>query len=124
MSEMNLKDFVSSTISQIVEGVAEAINRTPDNVRSFVNPVQMHVSHSDAKEIEFDVAVTVTSQVEGEGRAKISVLGINIGGGVDSLLENQAISRISFKVPVAWPSVAVEQYPQRSVSNRLSHDWK
>ena len=126
MTEMNLKEFVSSSITEIVEGVADAIDKTKDLKRSFVNPTQRHASYSDATEINFDVAVTVMSQTGSEGKARISVFGAQLGGGVDSATENQEVSRLCFKVPVAWPSVAVSQYPSNEGPidyGKQDHGW-
>ena len=67
------------------------------------------------------MAVTVTDTAEGSGKAKLAVVGIEIGGGGGKSVQNQAVSRIRFSVPVSLPSVEMDQYkpqPQREYSPR------
>lgn len=55
---MELRAFVSETLSQIREGVQDAINRrssTP-GAAGVVNPVWSNHSASDRQQVEFDVA--------------------------------------------------------------------
>jgi hypothetical protein len=117
MNEMNLKEFVSSSITQIIEGVADAIERSKNRERAFVNPVDPIEDHTDATELSFNVAVTVTDRTEAGGKAGITVVGFKLGGGVDIAFENQSISRLAFKVPVALPSVAISKSECRDRQN-------
>jgi hypothetical protein len=106
---MNLKDFVRSSLVQIVEGVQAAIEETKDSERGRINPSPTHKHHGDTSPVEFDVAVTVTDTVGAGGKAAIAVVGFKIGGGADSVYQHQSVSRLKFAVPVAWPSIAADQ---------------
>ena len=52
-----------------------------------------------AQNIEFDVAVTVTSTTEAQGGAKLAIAGLSLSGEGGKTLANQAVSRIKFSVP-------------------------
>jgi len=110
---MDLSDFVKSSLVQIIHGVSAAIKETQsDPSRAVINPALSHSTHSDPKEVIFDVAVTVHEEAGTKGSGGIKVFGAQIGVGGDKNLSNTAVSRISFSVPVAWPSVAKKQYHQ------------
>jgi len=124
MDEMNLKEFVRSSITQIIEGVSEAISESGSSGTAVVNPNRSHGAYTDPECIEFDVAVTVADKTDVDGKAGISVIGIKVGGGVESAFENKAVSRLSFRVPVSWPSVKREQYANSNeVEDTLQSSW-
>lgn len=93
---MDLKEFVSETISQIIDGFVEAKERTKGK----------NVSIGGSKEIEsqqkvsFDVAITVVEETETTGKAGISVW--SIGTCISGKSENTSstVSRIKFDVPI------------------------
>jgi len=94
---MELKDFVSQTITSIIEGVREAQASAQDG--AYVNPVMA------ARPIEFDVAVTVTETTEKKGGGGIAVAGfIKAEGGGLTSSANSSVSRIKFHVPVTLPT--------------------
>jgi len=113
---MNLRDFVATTIEEVMEGVFEAQQRTV-RTGGVVNPAvfqgmsgeldkPVHAGQLGAplvKEIEFDVAVSVTEGTEKAGRAGIVVWGIGVGGEGKSGSATESVSRIRFSVPVGFP---------------------
>ncbi|MDE3169834.1 MAG: hypothetical protein KGL75_06810 [Acidobacteriota bacterium] len=108
---MDLKTFVETTIVQIIAGVESAIaDLSKANNNAKINPVVSHALHSPAKDVEFDVAVTVTDSKSGGGGAALRIVGVQIGGQGEAKLESQAISRIKFAVPISVPSTPTEQY--------------
>lgn len=111
---MNLKDFVSSTLLQIIQGADDAMtgvmNMQANMVGAYINPREEHSNHAAPMNVEFDVAVTVTSGMEGNAKAGIKVVGFQIRGGAAKAYENQAVSRIKFSVPMTLPSQPVAQY--------------
>jgi hypothetical protein len=110
---MDLKDFVASSLTQIVEGVKMAQQATGAS-GAWINPAT-RFSKSDetvnvapgisayVHDVEFDVAVTVSDKQGADAGAKLEIFGAKIGGGGNVAYENQAVSRVAFSVPVVWP---------------------
>ena len=80
-----------------------------------INPRQPSANRTAPTNVEFDVAVTVTEASDTGGEAKLSVAWLNVGGGMSSSYQNQAISRIRFVVPVALPSLEMAEHKPRPV---------
>lgn len=119
---MDLKEFVSATIAQIVQGVVEA-QKQAEEVGACVNPQDEKASivsnplkpgsrfvqipgkgnyFNEIQYLEFDVAVTASAGTEtkgGIGIANIVTLGM-IGTSDKS---SESVSRIKFRVPVVFP---------------------
>jgi hypothetical protein len=111
---MELKDFVSETLRQILGGVKEAqvfatehggkvvpqriAFRTDQGLQLWDKqdgtPIQM---------IEFDVAVTATEGTATKGGIGVFVGAIGLGSQGQSSATNQSVSRIKFTVPVQFP---------------------
>jgi ribosomal protein L1 len=97
---MDLKTFVSESLTQIIQGVEEAqkANHTSAINTSFSSP------NTNEKEthIEFDIAVTLEKGTE--SKAGIAVFGgaINLGTQGKSNKSDVTVSRIRFVVPVAF----------------------
>lgn len=106
---MELKEFVSQTLLQIVEGVkiAQATD-TGTNVEI--------AQRGDFGSIEFDVAITTTDSVEGKGGAGIFVAGISLGAQAKGEVTNQTYSHIKFNIPLVLP------YDEESAKKR-SGNW-
>ena len=114
---MDLSDFVTQSLTQIVRGVRES----QDAVRTqggYVNPAVIaatpgndssthFASLGDGQNVllvDFDVAVTVTDTVEGNAAGKLqvaSLIRLELGG--KGSTASEATSRIRFKVPLALP---------------------
>ena len=110
---MDLKTFVSQSLIQIAEGIKEAQEANtgawiaPDLQRNDKGLVAVDGANSPiAQMIKFDVAVTVSSQKNKEGKASLVVAWLDIGGGIGKNSENSVISRVQFELPVAWPKTA------------------
>lgn len=77
MEEMALREFVSSTLLQDVQGTADAFAKMTEagnaEIRPYVNPRETHANHAATVGVAFDVAVTVTSGIEGNAKAGIKV---------------------------------------------------
>jgi hypothetical protein len=106
---MDLKDFVADVISQITDGVIEAINRHDlKNIPGRVNPAfQGPGGEYDYKRgvqnIDFDISVTVSAKKEASGGFKVSVL--NLGGAKSH--EDTTTNKIKFTIPVSLPHHSV-----------------
>jgi hypothetical protein len=114
---MELKEFVSEALTQIVAGIEEAqgsIGKSNAEISpKYSNRQQgMLEKHkilfsnkgSIIQHVDFDVAVTAS---EGTGtKAGVGVIAgaFNLGASGQSNQENQTVSRIKFSVPVTLPT--------------------
>lgn len=114
---MDLKTFVSETLTQIVEGVTDAKMRLEkQGSTARINPVlrtRAEGHPSEARPVEFDLALTVTqaadesSATRGEGRASIiSVFQAKVGADLESKSghRSEEVSRVKFSVMLAQPA--------------------
>lgn len=110
---MELDEFVTSILSDIVKGIQDA--QASDSVGKYVAPSGIG-GHDYAKHnrvssggrlsstiVDFDIAVTVeeTSNVSGSGGIKVAGIGASIDR--DSLSKDVRVSRIQFAVPLLLP---------------------
>lgn len=116
---MELKDFVSETLKQVIDGVKSGQDHAkkvgavvnPDKQLVFGNPgfaLFTHEAGFDNSEryaqiIEFDVAVTTTQDVQAKGGGKIFVGFAELGSQLQSDRQRNAENRIKFSVPVCLP---------------------
>jgi hypothetical protein len=105
---MDLETFIAETLRQIVKGVKTA-QQHEDCKGASINPIDPRPGHPHGqvvrvKEIEFDVAVTVSEGSERQGKGNIGVASIlGIGGHASSTSANSSVSRIKFAVPLILP---------------------
>ena len=94
---MDVKEFVSETLSQIIDGIVDVQQRTKEK-GAVVAP-----HHDFRQKVSFDVAVTVIEGKETTGKAGISVW--SIGGGISgkSEMSSSTVSRIKFEIPIELP---------------------
>lgn len=118
MEGMNLQEFVRTTLVQLMKGVQEALDETATLAGAAVNPRGTRAQSTEATEVRFDVAVTVTSSTDGSGKAHLAIAGIEIGGGGAKHSHNEAVSRIQFGVPVSLPSAELDLYKPGSEPKR------
>jgi hypothetical protein len=85
---MELKEFISKTLTEIQEGISEA------------NKSGLEISDNTAKEIEFDISVTTNSTDESKLGAGIFVTGLGIGANSKETNNNLAVNRIRFSLPL------------------------
>jgi hypothetical protein len=88
---MELETFVAKSLAEIIDGVKAAKN----------NGVNVY-NHS-AKDVDFDVAVTVTEGADKKGGVGVFVAGFGIGAQGSTSASNSSVSRIKFTVPVFLP---------------------
>jgi hypothetical protein len=121
MMTVTLKEFVRDAISDIMNGVMEAQNQnrfeegTPRNAQPTIVPNVKNIEGSKKPEfdsqsgrpidyVDFDVAVTIVDKTESAGEAGIAVAGLKVGGKGGESTEQSSISRVKFRLPVAWPT--------------------
>jgi hypothetical protein len=110
---MELKEFISRSLVDIIEGVTMAQAATLEHAKAggmgsihpigpAINPKMFSGDDSAVKIVDFDVAVTVTEGIssEVEGKAGISVIGLNAQLQQES--SHSKVSRIKFQVPIRF----------------------
>lgn len=107
---MELKDFIKSTITQIKESVEE-LNEEFEEGKVIVNPLfaesanrsMIRANGANITDIDFDLSLSVTETDGKEG--KIGIMSSIIGMGASTKNDNQNISinRIQFTIPVMLP---------------------
>ena len=105
---MELKDFVSATLTQVIEGVKMAqsaseggnINAKLPYTSNFGGSLLSLNDGSVFTRVDFDVSVT--AEVKGGANAKLTVFGIGAEGGAAHT--SGAANRVAFSVPIRLPS--------------------
>jgi hypothetical protein len=112
---MELKNFVSETLKQVLEGVKTAqsfakehggqINPKGITVSAASTHSQMYTPRGELVQLmEFDVAVTTTEEDKAKGGIGIFVGAFGVGVQGESGNQNSAINRIQFRVPIILPN--------------------
>jgi hypothetical protein len=110
---MQLKDFVSNTLNEIVEGIVAAQEFGRER-GALVNPkgltgLKTSVTYWDSatgtapEQVEFDVAITA-----GEGKGTKGGIGVFVGSFAlgsqgESESSKSSVSRVKFSIPVHFP---------------------
>jgi preprotein translocase subunit SecB len=113
---MQLDEFISETISQIIKGVRDAQEREktlrrpglPQDLQAGINPRNIVIENSVTRpsghqNIEFDVALTVESGAKTKGGISVLANVIKAGISKESDTSNSAVNRVKFVVPVVLP---------------------
>ena len=112
---MQLDEFVSQTLKQIVDGVSAAQEYSKSN-NANINPSTTRIDGGKVagysycyetgiplQDVEFDVAVTVKeSSTTSDGDSNIG--SISVTSQHQATNQSSSVSRIKFKVPVLLPS--------------------
>lgn len=118
---MDLKDFISTSLTQIAEGILAASEALKDT-DAVINPTRL-TTYSNAAQgfgrtaerddsggrlverVTFDVAVSTEGETLGKAGLKVGVasFGVNIGGDMKEKAGKE--SRIQFTIPMVFPSV-------------------
>ena len=107
---MDLKDFTKQTLIQIVTATKE-VNDELDATEAYVpnNDVgknggiylKRYIAQGNIIDVEFDVAVTAIESEDKEGGGKLKVMSfVEMGGGANSKVENQTVSRVKYTLPL------------------------
>lgn len=103
---MELKEFIQNAIKDIATAINYSSNEMIESKTGNGIP--------DANEINvnFDLAVTVSTNEEKEGGGKINVLGplVSIGGNKKNVKEIEQVSRITFIVPIHIKTIGKNNY--------------
>jgi hypothetical protein len=97
---MKLDEFISETLNQVIEGVAQA-----QKACSASNAVIADRSGSvETTQVEFDVALTVESGTKTKGGIGVVTGIVSLGSSGQSDNTKTAVNRIKFSVPVVLPT--------------------
>jgi hypothetical protein len=119
---MELKEFVSEAICQVMEGVKLAQEKTKDT-GAIINPLGYfiredsrggqvrHTFHFSERIIEFDVAINAIDSESTKGGVGVFFGAVGIGAQGQSNTGNSVENRIRFSVPVYLP-FQVDNQPQ------------
>jgi hypothetical protein len=112
---MDLKEFVSQALADVVQGVLNAQQALGTNGK-YINPELStqqgtHERHGKlvsiqgqlVQTVEFDIAVTATEGTDTKGGIGVVAGFLTLGSQGQSSAETSAASRIKFSVPVALP---------------------
>jgi hypothetical protein len=111
---MKLEDFISESLTQIINGVKKAQKHAEQN-NSVINGYGLRKSksigdsyydddtNSPIQVIDFDIAVTVKEQGKTSGKAGVfvTVFGAGIEGSEEN--ENLISNRLKFSIPILLP---------------------
>jgi len=111
---MQLDEFVSQTLKQVIDGVSAAQSYGKSK-NANINPSSARMDSKAAgysfcvetgiplQDVEFDVAVTVTESIEtSEGDKNVGA--ISVSSLNQSSNQSSSVSRIKFKVPILLPN--------------------
>ncbi|NDF12506.1 MAG: hypothetical protein EB060_06830 [Proteobacteria bacterium] len=112
---LEIKNFISETIIGITEGIAEASKHISTTAPEYkVNIPGVSISYDmNLCNVDFDIAVTASDELSAGAGAKISVVGIKVGGDAESATKNSSISRIKFTVPLGLPKEIPDSYKKK-----------
>lgn len=108
---MKLKDFVTQSLVDILEGIKDAQQKevgcfvSPSSIGNHNFPENRRVENSQRIQstvVEFDVAIS--AETEDEGQAKVGFINV-ISGSLGAKLNTKEtnVSRIKFSVPIIFP---------------------
>ena len=108
---MELDQFISDTLTQIIRGVEAARQQAgnaavapPDPKASTKGSVTLgnvvYEPQDKIRLVEFDVGLTVVQSTETKGKGRISVAWIGVGGEHGVERSTASVSRVRFEVPI------------------------
>ncbi len=109
---MELKEFVSQALIELMEGIIIA-QKHAVNCDAIISPntetrlkTKLGVIDGfewESNNIEFDVAISTSDNLEGKVGAGIFVAPFSLGGQTKGELYNQTVSRLKFSIPIFLP---------------------
>lgn len=111
--ELELEEFISSTLEQIFQGVQTARSNLPKELGE-VNPEVYQPGHAikegtimdrsfqPIQTVDFDIAVTVSNSGGVKGKVKILIGFMGGGSEFEGKREKEYVNRIKFSVPISF----------------------
>lgn len=124
---MDLQEFVTSTLVQIVNGVAEARDQiatgaTGASVNTRLRNPSASVAVAPPQPVEFDVAITVSTEATAGVKSGIKVAVFNFGAEAGARSTSEAVSRVKFAVQLSQPGDFIDRPEFRPVP--VQHRWQ
>lgn len=109
---MELKEFITETLVQMMEGVKNAQQRSKE-FGGFVNPedqqkTSTHVGSSHwvkIQPVDFEISLTETSSSDSQKGISVNFGGIGGKGGKEKNEQSTSLNKIKFTIPVILPYV-------------------
>jgi hypothetical protein len=125
-NDMDLETFVATTLAQIARGIQRAQNEA-GSTGAWINPSgQLSTAggsrlisvdtdaHAYLEDVEFDIAVTAADEQKAGVGAGVRVIGLaQLGAKGETRYQNAAVSRVQFRVKVAWPPARNSELEQK-----------
>ena len=109
---MELEQFISETLVEIVNGVVKAQEIT-EKSGALINPANAKAAAGDIYDraaekgyisrVDFEVALTSAEGTEGKGGIGVMFCGIGIGGNEKTDTRNVSVTNVRFSIPVIFP---------------------
>jgi len=106
---IDLKQFVSETIQQVIEGAKDAGLYLKDNL-DYDKDGYVQIGDGNMQKIEFDISVTTSETSKSEGKAGIMIKVVDFGIKGSDNTESTSMNKIKFSVPVAFPQIANKKF--------------
>jgi hypothetical protein len=114
---MELKNFVSQTLQEIISGIKDAQNSgieeggtiNPPDQRGGNSTYAHGLNGNPIQNIDFDIAVTVIEGKETKGGIGVFTGSVGLGTQGRSDTSNTSYSRIKFCIPVTFPQQSEER---------------
>lgn len=108
---MELKDFIKSTLEQIVEGTVlanEVITEkggtlNPSRVKFQKDGLANNFYHAMPQDVNFDVGLTTTGKDGSTEGVGVFLGAVSLGKKNDTSVEQIAITRVKFTIPLVLP---------------------
>ena len=105
---MKLKEFIKETVGEAMDAIVEFnLEQEQKEKKGQLNPKIFSKDKFEIDLIEFDVAVTVGNKTQGGAQGGINVLALKIGADGKIEQERSDVSRVKFKLGVAWPYASI-----------------
>nr|WP_319570407.1 hypothetical protein [uncultured Draconibacterium sp.] len=104
-----LKEFVSETIQQIIEGVKDAGFTLVTKI-DYEKDGYVQIGDGMKQKIEFDISVTTTETTKKEGKAGVMIKVVDFGVKGSDNKEATSMNKIKFQVPVVYPQMANKKF--------------
>ena len=114
---MELREFIQATLQQIVEGVSAAQEDTA-TAGAIINPSAMkftqhgqynEFNHAMPTQVEFDVGLATTDKKDSAEGIGVFLGSVNLGTKNVTGIENVAVTRVKFSVPIVLPPGASQK---------------
>jgi hypothetical protein len=112
---MDLKEFVSRTLSELHAGVADAQKRHKESGEKGAIGVLFRKGEqvdfrSGIRDVEFEVAITISEKTSATGRAGLRIATIaDLGGDASRNAEKGSVNKIKFCIPMLFPSTIFDE---------------